>query len=221
MSYILDALTRSEQERNRGSVPDLHTVQAPAPRAEGPVTPRTGYLVAGVLLAAAGATAGWLQTHGATRGESVPVQIEPIALRQPQVLPAVATPSMPAPPDASVEKQSPLPVQVAPKATIEKPAPALATARAAVAAPQPAPRSPARSREERVPPPSELPAAVQKELPPLEIYGFADSRETGRMAVINGRVVVEGDEVAGLTVETIAPGALTLRYKDQRFRRTY
>jgi general secretion pathway protein B len=226
MSYILDALTRSEQERNRGSVPDLHTVQLPFPRFEGPRASRTAYLVAGLLLAGAAAVGAW-QHYEPAQGKSAPMPAEPIALQRPQPLPAMPKPPPPAPldpvPSEKPAADDPPPMRVAPAAKNPRPSPPpIATARATVPPAQSAPRKPAtQAREERALPPSELPVALQKELPPLAISGFADSRETGRMAIVNGRVVVEGDEFAGLTVEQIAPGSLTLRYKDHRFRQAY
>ena len=218
MSYILDALTRSEQQRNRGSVPDLHTVQAPLPRREASSGTPAFYLISGVLLVGVAAAAVWLQANDAARGNPASVQAESVTLQRPQVVAAVATPSAPAtsdepavreplPPLSVAPAEEPMPpARVAPKPKKEKP-------------PQKAPET-TRPRNERVLP-SEPPAALQNELPKLEITGFADSRDTGRMALINGRVVVEGDEFAGLTVEQIAPHSVTLRYKDQRFRQSY
>ena len=226
MSYILDALTRSEQERNRGSVPDLHTAQAPFPRREAPSGPRARYLVASVLLAGVGAAAGWLHSYDAARGNSVTAQTEPVALQRPQVLAAVATPSIPAPSDEPAEAEPVPPRSIAPA---EDPRPRAREAPPARVAPKlrkekPPQKTPdaqaTHPRDDGVPP-SEPPAALQKELPALEISGFANSRDTGRMALINGRVVVEGDEFAGLIVEQIAPGSVTLRYKGHRFRQSY
>jgi general secretion pathway protein B len=218
MSYILDALTRSEQERNRGTVPELHTVQAPFPRSETASGLRARYLVAGVLLAGVGAAAGWLHSYDAGGGNAATAQTEPAALQRPQVVAAVATPSIRAPSDKLAEPAPVPPLSVAPA---EDPAPP------ARVAPKPKKEKPTqkapeatRPRNERVLP-SEPSAALQAELPKLEVTGFADSRDTGRMALINGRVVVEGDEFAGLTVEQIAPGSVTLRYKGHRFRQSY
>jgi len=222
MSYILDALTRSEQERNRGSVPDVHTVQAPFRQTEAPRRSHAGLLVVSVLLAGGGAAAaGWLHVQDPDRGKSASMQAEPVAIGRPQVLAAAATPSIPAFPDppAAKDPQPSVPVTLA-----EDPRP---TVRAAAKPKNEKPSRPAAvtARASATPPPTagsgELPDALQKELAQLAISGFADSRDTGRMAVINGRVVVEGDEVVGLTVERIAPHSLTLRYKDQRIRHSY
>ena len=59
MSYILDALKKSEKERQRGSVPDVLTPQDAADGQKG----KRGllpYLVLGVLILNAGLLAGWL-----------------------------------------------------------------------------------------------------------------------------------------------------------------
>lgn len=216
MSYILDALTRSEQQRNRGSVPDLHTVQAPLPQRETPSGSRAGYFAAGILLAGVGAAAVWLHALDSGGAKSASMQTEPLALQRPQVL-AAATPPIPAPSTKLAEQETRPPLSGAP--VDDPPLPARIPSKPKKEKPTQKPPEATRPRNERVP--GELPAALQNELPKLEISGFADSRDTGRMALINGRVVVEGDEFAGLTVETIAPHSVTLRYKDQRFRQSY
>jgi general secretion pathway protein B len=77
MSYILDALKKSERERQRGAVPDLMTTQdvmaqAPKKRSFWP------YLLVGALILNAGLLAWWLAWHS----KKPPVAAQPIAARQ-------------------------------------------------------------------------------------------------------------------------------------------
>ena len=102
-------------------------------------------------------------------------------------------------------------------------------------APQPAPVASApavASRQQTLPtPPSdqrvfsvnELPASLQRELPPISISGFARSSDPkDRMVIINERVIQEGEELApGLKVEEIVPNGVTFSYKGYRFRSVY
>jgi general secretion pathway protein B len=66
---------------------------------------------------------------------------------------------------------------------------------------------------------AELPDAIQRGLPKITITGFGGSGEPGsRMAVINDRVVREGEEVsAGLKLERIGPESVILNYQGYRF----
>ena len=77
MSYILDALRKSEKERQRGAVPDLMTAQdvagdGPKRRAFWP------YLIAGALILNAGVLAWWLAWHSS----KPPVATQPTATQQ-------------------------------------------------------------------------------------------------------------------------------------------
>src|SRR5512134_3896263 len=67
VSYILDALKKSERQRPPGPVPDLFTIQGPQPPA--PPRPR-GIVVAAGLAAAACLVAGWAWL-GSDRREGV------------------------------------------------------------------------------------------------------------------------------------------------------
>lgn len=60
MSYILEALKKSDQERQRGTVPDLHTVQGSLTE-QRERRPRWPYLVAFALLLNAGLMLWWLR----------------------------------------------------------------------------------------------------------------------------------------------------------------
>jgi general secretion pathway protein B len=70
MSYILDALKKSEQERQRGAVPNLHTVQAPVTGVREHRS-RWPLVVALALLLNAGLLVWWLYPWQPTSSKSV------------------------------------------------------------------------------------------------------------------------------------------------------
>ena len=68
---------------------------------------------------------------------------------------------------------------------------------------------------------TELPLAIQQELPPLSISVHAYSaKESDRLVGVNGRLLHQGDEVApGFKLEEITPSGMVFSYKGYRFRR--
>jgi general secretion pathway protein B len=68
---------------------------------------------------------------------------------------------------------------------------------------------------------SELPIAIQQELPAMSITVHAySSRPAERLVGINDRLLHEGDDVApGLKLEQITPEGMILSYKGYNFRR--
>ncbi len=67
---------------------------------------------------------------------------------------------------------------------------------------------------------SELPAAVRRNVPPLNVSGYSYAEEAeARMVVINDRMLREGDEAgAGVRVDRIGAEGVILNYKGYRFR---
>ncbi|RVU47440.1 general secretion pathway protein GspB [Rubrivivax rivuli] len=200
MSYILEALRRSQAERERGQVPGLNAqpgaVAALPPRPEGP--PWRWVLPLGLLALGAVLLAVW-----AWRSAAKPV---PAAAPAPAV---VAAP--PAAPPA------PLPLVVsAPTPTVGADAPAAPAAPAVAdrpAAPAPAP-APA-PRALRL---SELTAEQRRELPSMSLGGsvWSDSA-LSRFVIVNGQVVREGETAApGVVVDSIGPKSVRLRWRDMR-----
>ncbi len=131
MSYILDALRKSDQQRQRGATPTLLTVQATA------AEPRqSDYWIYGLIaavLVGTGIVIGWLhpwQSEQPTR-EGAPVAGEAIVAKRPdpgprQTAPAAAPPAPgPVSPDITRNQAQELPVQ--------KPAAQAATASRSVA----------------------------------------------------------------------------------------
>jgi general secretion pathway protein B len=110
--------------------------------------------------------------------------------------------------------------QRAPAAVPERPAAAPAPARpapASRAAAEPPQEAPAPDRVLQM---SELPAAVQKNLPRLQVTGQAFTEDAeSRFVVINDRILREGESVAeDVRLERIGADGVVLNYKGYRFK---
>lgn len=203
MSYILDALRKSDAQRRRGAAPPL---LAPLVAAE-PARPRTlwwglsaaALLGIGVLIGALGA---W-QTNSAPP-PGVPAPAKPPLAKANPPSPAVAVPTTPA---------------TKPKAAVPRPPPKAPAAQT--------PTNPAKLPRAEAAPEAplvgfgELPVAVQEEIPTLRIAAHAYSNNPeNRLVSIDDRVLHEGDEVApGLKLERITPNGMIMTYKGYRFLR--
>jgi len=248
MSYILDALRKSDQQRQRGATPTLLTAQAPV--AEPKPSEYWVYGLIAAVLVGAGILMGWLH----------PWQPEPIAARPPEGTPAsreaiappapgqTAASASPAPapssPDLSRGPVQPAPVYVPPAAQAvpaSPPAPmaqaapsaSIAEPRASVPKPMPAvqaaqaPAKPAiasqsePAQEARVMTLGELPASIVQELPAMQIsLHLHSTKAANRFVSINNQMLQEGAYAApGLKLEQITPEGMVFSYKGYRFRR--
>jgi general secretion pathway protein B len=242
MSYILDALKKSEQQRQRGTAPSLLAAQVPA---EVPRSPATLYygLAAAVLLVV-GFAIGMLRPWHA---EAPPPQ--EVAAKPPEAVapPAPAVPPPPAPAKVEItiktEPQTPVsqpvaqpplpPANDALKAQVPVPAaPAQgAPSRSATAlqgnAASPVPEQPAGARPANAAPErapvafAELPASIQQDIPKLSfLFHLYSGNPRDRLVGINDRMLHEGDSVEpGLVLEQITPDGVILSYKGYRFLR--
>lgn len=230
MSYILDALKKSEVQRHAGRIPTVaapHGVLIESPRAS-----RIGLLGGIVVALAVVVGAGW---WWASRFPDRPVQS--VAVLPP------ASPAAPTPPQSRVENSA-APVsaestknsQVLPRLKLaislpprEPPAVGLSgdQAKPAVQPPQtttpPAPgrdaAAPATIRSGVVPY-ADLPLAIRQGMPPLVVGGFAAGDSGGAMVMVDDKLVREGDEVVpGIRVEKILPDSAEFTFKGYRFRR--
>ncbi|WP_020677499.1 general secretion pathway protein GspB [Geopsychrobacter electrodiphilus] len=239
MSFILDALKKSERSRAAGSVPDLQTVHNPTPSSnlrERRQPWKFWLLLAllAVLLLNAGLLL-WgpkpLQTEiSVTSAEppatdndqpTAPTPLTQPALRDvPAAMPQAQTdPVAPHKPRRQASPQVLTVARVPEKATSTTPrlehAPAASAAPAASSAP--ATLTPPAGNSL---PPSELPAAIRSELPLITIslhYYSGDPRE--RMARINNKILREGEQLQdGLVLEEIIPSGLIFSYRGYRFK---
>lgn len=210
MSYILDALRKSEQERQAAagqSASALYPVLVEPPRPG--VTWAQLLAVLGVLGIVAALSLWWWTARS---------PVAPIPVAAPQQ-----------PPAAVVAVAPPLPVQeVAPPTPVAPVALDKPRATATRAAPEPAPRQPAAPEKvasDRAPlpvasPPPTADPPPPPELPPLRISGYVRDSGEGGMAMINDKLVREGEEVSpGLRLEKILPDGAVFNYKGHRFTR--
>lgn len=213
MSFILDALRKSEHERQRGAVPGISNVPFAVPRRE---IPRWMLALVAVLLAAVVALGGaWWRS---SKVPPTPAAVVTAPLEVP--------PPAPVPPEARAARSEP--VQEESRAARAEPPPVAATT-PADARPLPPPAAdaafsaPAPARESvSAAPPLPSVAALAAEgiaVPPLhlELHAYSD-RASERFVFINGRKYVEGEQLAeGPRLLSIERSGAVLSQQGRRF----
>mgnify|MGYP001294722115 CR=1 FL=1 len=199
MSYILDALRKSEQQRQHGKTPTLASAPpSGVPTAAKPAG-RLPLLLLALALLVAGIAIGWL------RPWQVPSQPAPAIAEA--LMPA---PSEPAPAAQVAEEASTRPALAAPPIIAPPPPPptaAVAPAPTAAAMPTPLPTARVVTGKPALP-------AIS-----ITVHAYAPNPKE-RLASINGKLVQEGEEVSpGLRLEKITEDGVLLNYQGQRFRR--
>ena len=212
MSYILEALKKAQAERELGSAPTIHaaTIHAAPVRSAASRKPLLIGLGAGALVAGVAAFAMLRQSAPPAQ----PVVVAVAAAPAPQQPPAVPV-APPAPPPVI---EAPKPVVKPPVVVAKAPEPAPKPERAEpVAAPEPAPV------EDTAPPLSQLPEAIQREVPRIAVGGYIYSANPAdRLLLIDKVLRREGEEVApGLVLERLLPKAAVLNYRGYRYRHPY
>jgi len=243
MSYILDSLKKSEQQRRQGELPNLqseHPGSAPPPRRKRPVWP---WLVVLALLINAGLLAWWILRDTPADTPQAAMQPPPLAQPAPSVerLPAETTTQppqqqellsppipIPAPEPATVPataKEEPVvavpdatetSISEAPKPEVVVPAAPLAVAKPQAAA-APAPPVPAPPVETGVTPLDELPGGIRSTLPKLSLsLHYYTASPDRRLVRLNGRNLREGADVeGGVVLEEIRPDGAVVSYRGQ------
>lgn len=219
MSFILDALRKSEHERQQSAGPGLSQVPLATPRAQ---MPRWALVVIGVLAATALVLGGaWWQ---ASRGPSAPTAaVLPLVERGVELPPPVAT-----------LRPSSAPQQPAPTQPLAQPSDAAPGASSLAAAA--GETEPAFTQPEAYPPalssrqldlPADAPAlpsvtalAAEGVAVPalrLELHAFSGA-PADRFVFINGRKYVEGERLLeGPQLVSIEPTGAVLAYAGRRF----
>ncbi|MBA4176342.1 MAG: hypothetical protein C0505_07245 [Leptothrix sp. (in: Bacteria)] len=204
MSYILDALRRSQAERERGQVPGLDA--RPAAVAAVPVgaaVPRWPWVALAAAAVAVLALAWSLWPGTAPPAPAAPTP-EGVAVAPRSGVPEVASPAATARPVLPVVVSAPVP-PVAPVAPPPDAAP--------VAVAKPAPPAALAAT-----PLSALTPAQRREWPTLVLGGsiWSDSA-LSRFVIVNGQVVREGEPAApGVVVDRIGTKVVWLRWRDLR-----
>ncbi len=213
MSYILDALRKSESERRQGRVPDLgqqmQLVHKPRKKSSGLAV----WIGAGLALnAVVLAVVFW------------PAQPEPMPAPEPseQQAPAMVTEQ----PEAAVEAEPPAPVP-APEIPVPTAEP-IAQQRPTIIVPsqssQENARQPMYSAMPEIAPGSvphlvELPLAFQKSVPDLVFNSHIYASEpSSRRVMINNQYLKAGDVFAGIRVEQITEEGVVLSRNGRSFR---
>lgn len=238
MSYILDALKKSEAQRHAGRIP---TAVAPQGVAVESAQPNRIGMLGWIALAILAALAlAWAAREYFDRPSGA-AALQPVVGAQ-STTPVETTPverpadAEPAPPVDSQAGGEPIPrLKLARSLPTREqaavPPPREPASRAAQAS-QPA-AVPLPAREPAAPSPaaastfrgavlaySDLPPAIRHALPPLVVGGFAAGESGGTMVVVDDKLVREGDEIApGIRVEKILSDTAEFSYKGYRFRR--
>lgn len=229
MSVILDALRKSEAERQRGRAPGLFVEQVALPSRR---RRRPAWIFVLPALLAAGIVAGWFlrpQTNGPTVA-AVAVDAPPATMPAPampeSVAPAPALPvpadsdSLVPPPQLLPEVPPPNP-QAVPPSTAAVPVPPPVASAPAAAEPPLAPveaAAPALPVEPLLPRLADLPAAERAMLPPLKLsmHVFADE-PAQRFVILDGRRQGEGaSPAAGVVIEEIRRDGVVLSANGRR-----
>jgi general secretion pathway protein B len=227
MSYILDALKKSDQQRLRGATPTLQVAQVAVAEPKRPMIIYYGLLAA--VLLAAGIMIGWLHPWQPEQPPPVPTLLgaEPVAvpatLTAPSKMPGKTAQEFPAPNPARV--MQPVPVASAMKANspapdstvasnVSAPIPdkSIAGKRASIADP---------AQEQTAMPLNELPLQIQREIPAMTVQLHAySSVPSERLVSINSIRLREGGSLmVGLKLEQVTPDGMIFSYKGYRFQR--
>lgn len=228
MSYILEALKKSQAERQLGELPSIHAPQV--------------QLHDGAASASARRTPVWLALGGVTVAVAAalllwqPWQADAAAPAAAAVVPAVLAQAVPAPLPVAAPPAAVAPAPVAasvPPAAIAAPVhharpvaePKQETPGQAVSPPvaAPAPAAPAPAAEESVPGMRDLPEPIQRQIPAIAIGGYIYSKNPAdRLLLIDKVLRHEGEELApGLVLEKLQPKAAIFSFKGYRYRVPY
>lgn len=208
MSYILDALRKSDQQRRRHVAPTLLTLQPSAVVRKRPAYVTYGLLA--VILIGGGVVFGWLR----------PWQSEPAAVVKPiepkplESKPLESKPGPPAPAASEIAAQA-KPDNVSPEAN------SLASGKAAQPPERRVDIAAADAAGETVVEMDKLPTSIREEVSKItvSVHAYSNTPEK-RLLGIGRRILHEGDYVMpGLKLEEITPDGMILGYKGYRIRR--
>jgi general secretion pathway protein B len=241
MSYILDALRKSEQQRQRGETPRLLALQTMPEADARPAFLKYGLIAAALIGAgvAIGVLRPWQHASSVTDPMLAPLSAFPeVAVKsgQEQAMqksgmpakrnadPAVTVPRQGRPlvskPQGQTGKFPPriasaIPAQTSASGHAARAAPAPGKAIVPIQEPMNAGHAGAANRQ-TVLAMTELPLAIQREVPGISIQGHVfSSAPKDRVVAINGRLAQEGEYVApGLKLEQITTDGLVFSYRN-------
>lgn len=235
MSYILDALKKAETQRHLGGVPSIHAA-ASGDNASLEAQPfwrrHLPWLITGLLGLALLSYVLWSQlwhhaepVPAALVSAPTPAPAAVAPMEQPRPVPAQETPPPAAPTHAAPAVTAEKPVHVTPPTASAPTDTSKAETAASAAKPAAAPEAstPPAAPEDDPGTAQDLPASIQRELPPVSISGYIYARNPAeRSALINKRLLHEGEIVApDLVLEKLTPRGAILNYKGYRYRVPY
>ncbi|MEQ6886734.1 general secretion pathway protein GspB [Salicola sp. Rm-C-2C1-2] len=198
MSYILDALKKSEAERSNTD-PEVagHRVSfASTPGKHREIWP---YLLAVALMANAAVVA-YLVWPDSDPGNEAEVAAEPVPVPSPQPEEETTAATAPEPPD-----------QENARADRDAPAPSGESTETGSAETD-------RNPPENVPPIHDMPRSVQRRVPEMTFNGHVwSSTPSSRKVMINNRMLGEGARVGELIIEEITPAGVVFRLDQHLF----
>lgn len=228
MSYILEALRKSDQQRQRGATPTLQVAQVTVAEPKRPWLIYYGLLAAVLLVS--GTMIGWLHPW---QHEQAPFETEPLAAGSPT---SISQQAAPAPLAASPEMLSntaqkfPAPNSTSAGQSVHvadavKPSDIAPISSGETSAAAPFPDKSAKlsgvAQEQSAIPLNELPLQIQQEIPAMTIQLHAySSNPIERLVSVNSIRLREGENLmSGLRLEQITPDGMIFSYKGYRFQR--
>jgi general secretion pathway protein B len=213
MSFILDALKKSESDRQRQSGPALFEVKLAPPRTG---LPSWAIAVGALLLVNLGVVMWMLLRHSTTRAPEAPEVAAASVSAPPRPAPATAVPAVATdhPPAPLTTSRSAAGAAGPPPPNREDLAPASEPASPAMVSPHVR-----RGTADGVPLYQDAAAAADAHLPQLrlDLHVFA-ARTQDRFVMINMHKLREGDSLPeGVRVESITPDGAILSYNGSRF----
>jgi general secretion pathway protein B len=224
MSYILDALKKSDQQRQRGATPTLQAAQLTVAAPRRPLLISYGLLA--VVLLVTGVMIGWLRPWQAERQPPAPAfpGTEAVAAKPPSPITQQATAPSTTPPSGRTTQG--YPAREPTPAAQAVPTSADAKTSAPVNSGTPGAAAPVADDSARPAAPQqkalrfdELPVQIQREIPAMTVQLHAySSLPSERIVYINSTKLQEGDYlIPGLMLEQITPDGMIFSYKGYRF----
>ena len=213
MSYILDALRKSDQQRRRHVAPTLLTLQPSAVVRKRPAYVTYGLLA--VILIGGGVVFGWLRPWQSEPAAVVkPIESKPVESKPIESKPLESNPGPPAPAASEIAAQA-KPDNVSPEAN------SVASGKAAQPPERRVDIAAADAAGETVVEMDKLPTSIREEVSKItvSVHAYSNTPEK-RLLGIGRRILHEGDYVMpGLKLEEITPEGMILGYKGYRVRR--
>jgi general secretion pathway protein B len=232
MSYILDALKKSDQQRQRGATPTLQAAQLTVAAPKRPLLISYGLLAAVLLVT--GIMIGWLRPWQAERQPPAPAlpmseavaAKPPLPIMQQATAPLTAPAPSTTPPSGRTAQEGHPATNLTPAVPVAVPAAAAMKNNAPVDSGTPGAAAPVADDSARLAAPQqkvmrfdELPVQIQREIPAMTVQLHAySSLPSERIVYINSTKLQEGDYlIPGLMLEQITPDGMIFSYKGYRF----